>query len=120
MKKTIFGTILKWGAMAITISIWINLIRQWGNLAKASRQVAENEAEIARLIEENRMWEEKVAISTSSAYLEQEARDKLGLGGVNDYWLLLPPEDKNLDLYPEYNEVRKEAVWRQWWGLFTK
>ncbi len=119
MKKGLFRSILDWVLLVVTISIWVNLIRQWGNLWEATKKVAENEDKIDKLIEENRKLTQRIKYSTSSAYLEQEARDKLGLGGSNDYWLVLPPEDKNLNLYPKVNEVVKKPAWKQWWELFA-
>lgn len=109
LKRTILGAIL----LLAVGSVWVNMIGQWSNLIRAWRKVAQNEEEIKKLTEENRIWEKKIEYSTSSAYLEQQAREKLGLGGPDDYWLVLPPEDKNLDLYPKTSEVEKKPWWRR-------
>lgn len=105
--------------LIVTGSIVLNIKTQYGTLEEAKKQNIKMEGEIAALNQENQILEQKIAYATSSAYLEQEAHDKLGLGNENDVWLKLTQE-QNLDLYPKMNEEVKIPKIRQWINLFTQ
>lgn len=117
MKKRIFSVLSTIIWLAVVTSMGINLGKQWGNLLRAYRKTSENRDRITTLTEENRILSEKIKYSTESAYLDQQVRDKLGLGDPDDYWLKLG-EEEDIDLYPGLNEVVKKPAWRQWWELF--
>jgi len=76
----------------ILISVGANINNQLVTLRQAWRKNAELEAKIAQLAEENRVWNKKVEYASSSAYLEGQVRDKLGMGDKDDYWIVLPEE----------------------------
>ncbi len=116
LKRLLMGTIL----LVVTVSMWINILEQWGTLLEARKKIADIKGNNAMTEEEVRRLTKKVEDSTRSAYLAQQARDKLGLGEENDYWLKLPEEDRDLDLYPRAKEEVKKEIWRQWLDLFTK
>lgn len=117
----------------IVISVGININNQLGTLLEARRRNEELDKEIKKLSEENRIWEKKIEYATSSAFLEQEVRDKLGMGGRDDYWVetgtgsayVLPLRDFRQggqagEAKPAFDENYGEAkpIWRQWLELF--
>lgn len=115
MKKfflIIFGLI-------ISGSIIVNIKTQYSTLKEAEKQNLKIENEISKLSQENQILSQKVEYATSSAFLDQEARDKLALGSENDVWLKLG-EEKNIDLFPKINETKKIAKIKQWISLFTR
>ena len=115
MKKfflIIFGLI-------ISGSIIVNIKTQYSTLKEAEKQNLKIEKEISKLNQENQILNQKVEYATSSAFLEQEARDKLALGNESDTWLKLG-EEKNIDLFPKINETKKIAKIKQWISLFTR
>lgn len=115
MKKfflIIFGLI-------ISVSIIVNIKTQYNTLKEAEKQNLKIEMEISRLNQENQILIQKVEYATSSAFLDQEARDKLALGSENDVWLDLG-EEKKMDLFPKINETKKIAKIKQWISLFTR
>lgn len=105
--------------LAITISIINNIKTQYGTLREAEKQNLKIEQEIVKLKQENQILGQKTEYATSSAFLEQEAHDKLGLGSENDVWLKLK-EEENIDLFPKVKEVEEIPKIRQWIKLFTQ
>ncbi|MDD4135940.1 MAG: hypothetical protein PHN66_02625 [Candidatus Shapirobacteria bacterium] len=115
MKKfflIIFGLI-------ISVSIIVNIKTQYNTLKEAEKQNLKIEMEISRLNQENQILIQKVEYATSSAFLDQEMHDKLGLGNEGDVWLNLG-EEKNMDLFPKINETKKITKIKQWISLFTR
>ena len=105
--------------LVISGSIIGNIRTQYSTLKEAEKQNLKIEKEISKLNQENQILNQKVEYATSSAFLEQEARDKLALGNENDIWLKLG-EEKNIDLFPKVNETKKITKIRQWISLFTR
>lgn len=105
--------------LVIIGSIVGNISTQYATLKEARKQNWKIEKEILKLTEENKVLEKKIEYSTSSAFIDQEAHDKLGLGRENDVWLKLKPEE-NIDLFPKVNEVEETPKIRQWIRLFTQ
>jgi len=106
--------------VVLIISALVNTSNQFGSLKKAREENKNLEAKIDKLREENKNLENQITYATSSAYLEQQAREVFGLGGTNDFWLKLPPEDKKLNLYPEVTKDRNLPIIQQWILLFTR
>lgn len=105
--------------LIISVSIVGNIKTQYSTLKEAEKQNLKIEKEISKLNQENQILNQKVEYATSSAFLEQEARDKLALGNESDTWLKLG-EEKNIDLFPKINETKKIAKIKQWISLFTR
>ena len=94
--------------LIISGSIIGNIKTQYSTLKEAEKQNLKIEKEMSKLNQENQILNQKVEYATSSAFLEQEARDKLALGNENDAWLDLG-EEKKMDLFPKVNETKKIA-----------
>jgi len=114
--KKIFIAIL---GLIISISAIGNIKTQFNTLKEAKRKNMKIENEIAKLSQDNQIISQKIEYATSSAFLEQEARDKLALGNKNDIWLKLGNEE-NIDLFPKVNESEEIPKIRQWISLFTR
>lgn len=105
--------------LAITGSIINNVVTQYLTLKDAQQQNWEKEQTIEKMTEENKILEQKIEYATSSAFIDEELHDKLGLGKTNDAWLNLGPEE-NLDLSPKVNETIETPPIKQWIKLFTQ
>ncbi|MFA6184727.1 MAG: septum formation initiator family protein [Candidatus Shapirobacteria bacterium] len=105
--------------LVISGSIIGNIKTQYSTLKEAEKQNLKIEKEISKFNQENQILNQKVEYATSSAFLEQEARDKLALGNESDVWLDLG-EEKNINLFPKVNETKKIAKIKQWISLFTR
>lgn len=108
-----------WAIIVIfCLNLAINTKNQMITLRAAKKENEKLEARIADLKRENSILEQKIAWSTSSAYINQQARDKLGLGGDNDYWLEMEVDVP--DLYPTLNDKKTIKIWKMWFDLFDR
>ena len=118
--KIIKNIILSCICVAVVGSSVLNVISQLSILTEAKKKNADLSNKINILEKENTGLKNKIAYATTSAFLEQQARDKLGLGKENDYWIKMPTENKDLDLYPQINEIDNKQTAKQWINLFTR
>ncbi len=105
--------------LIISISTIGNIKTQYDTLKEAKKQNVRIENEISKLNQDNQILDQKIEYATSSAFIEQEARDKLALGNKNDAWLKLGNEE-NIDLFPKVNENKEIPKIKQWISLFTR
>lgn len=105
--------------LIISISTIGNIKTQYDTLKEAKKQNIRIENEISRFNQDNQILDQKIEYATGSAFLEQEARDKLALGNKNDTWLKLGDEE-NIDLFPKVNENKEIPKIKQWISLFTR
>jgi hypothetical protein len=103
----------------VSVLISMNISNQYKTLLEAKKQNYEIEKKISKLDEENQILNQKIAYATSGAFLEQEVRDKLGLGTEKDIWLDVG-EEKDLNLFPKINEAKNIPNIKQWINLFTR
>lgn len=116
VKTTLLTIVL----IAITGSSLMNTYNQWQLLNQAMIRNRTMEAKIDQLETKNKQLEQQIEYATSSAYIKRKTKEYLGLGGVNDYWLILPKEDGESELKPEINETADVPTIIEWWNLFTK
>ncbi|MDD4026586.1 MAG: septum formation initiator family protein [Candidatus Shapirobacteria bacterium] len=105
--------------LVITGSIISNITTQFGTLKEAKKQNIKIEKEINNLSQKNQILKQKIEYATSSAFIDQQAHEKFGMGRENDVWLKLNKEE-NLDLFPKTNENKEIPKIRQWIKLFTQ
>lgn len=106
--------IVYWAIFMVVIgSSLLNIYKQATNLWQAKKDNQALENKIAKLENEISDMTRQLEYATSSAFLEEQAREQFGLGTGEDYWLKLPPEEE-IDLYPEMNIFEKTPNFRQW------
>jgi cell division protein FtsB len=105
--------------LIITGSIINNIKTQYNTLKEAKNLNFKTEKEIGKLTQENQILNQKIEYATSSAFIDQEAHEYLGMGRENDVWLKLN-EEENLDLFPKVNQAEEIPKIRQWIELFTQ
>lgn len=103
----------------VSYSILSNIKTQYSTLKEAEKQNLKISHEISQIKIENQILKQKIEYATSSAFIEQEARDKFGLGRENDNWIR-EGEDKNINLYPKANLTTKIPTIKEWINLFTQ
>lgn len=106
--------------LAVIGSSILNIASQLSILTEARQKNTELSQKISILEQKNIRLQSKISYATTSAFLEQQVRDKLGLGDKDDYWIKMPKENKELDLYPKTNEVDSKQTAKQWINLFTQ
>lgn len=107
--------------IVIIVTVWagINISRQFSALNEAKIKVYEAQKNVDALVLANKKLSQKIEYATSSAYIEQQMRDKFILGTENDYWLKLS-EEKQSDLFQINDSQLSESNFRKWFDLFTK
>lgn len=115
MKKIIIIVL----GLVVSAIIFNNIWTQFNTLKEARKQNYDMEQKIMKLNQENQNLNQEINYATNSAFLEEEVRDKLGLGRENDIWLKVG-EENNLNLFPETNEAKEIPKIRQWISLFTR
>ena len=61
----------------------------------------------------------KIEYATSSAFVESQRKELLGLGTDNDYWLNITSEDTKTEIIREVYETNGETNIEKWIKLFT-
>jgi cell division protein FtsB len=112
------GIIVIIGSLLI-ISSLRNIFNQWRLIAEAQKRTQKIGENIDNLKQNIDLLEKKIKWATSSAYLEQAARDKLGLGTKDDYWIEIP-EENMAEISSEVKEAEKPTVLKQWADWFTR
>jgi cell division protein FtsB len=103
----------------IGISAIVNITNQFLILSQAKDKNNEISNEIKNLLDKNEKLGKEIENATNSAFIEETARDKFGLGTENDFWIKTKPEDKNLNLYPKEKNIETKPKYKQWIDLFT-
>ncbi len=114
VKRTFFYA----GGIAIMLMVGLNINKQagvWWGAEKMNKELGE---EIASLENENREMRQKIKYATSSAFISRQARELLGWGSPDDYWLELPAEEEMGELFYEMNIEDKKAKYEEWLDLF--
>ena len=71
----------------IGIGAVVNVARQYNLLKGARIKNAQITEQTTKLEEENQKLKQKINYATESAFLDQQVRDKLGLGRPDDVWI---------------------------------
>jgi cell division protein FtsL len=106
-------------ASIVLVSTIFNIKNQFFTLKGAKQKNAELEVKIDNLIKNEQKLKKQIEDATSSATIERQAKELLGLGTENDAWLKLTPEKKT-EFYQEVQEVVEVPKIRQWLNLFTQ
>lgn len=101
----------------ILISLIVNFSRKAVNLWRSGKLVEEKRRELARLKIGNQSLKNELERVESPRFIEQTAREKLGLGKEGEVVVIMPPgagvrkADQNLE--------KSVSDWEKWWRLFV-
>ncbi|MCX6791579.1 MAG: septum formation initiator family protein [Candidatus Gottesmanbacteria bacterium] len=102
--------------LIISITMGIGIIRSVYTLSQKKGIIAERQRVLRGLIAENSQLQQELLESTSPAFIEQAARDKLGLVREGETVVIM---DKSQILNPDSQKNHQELPpWKQWWALF--
>jgi len=107
------------GVSIVLVATIFNIKNQFITLAGAKKKNAEMEAKIENLTKVRQNLKKQIEYATSSASIERQGRQLLGLGTKNDVWLDLAPE-KKVEFYQDVLEVVETPKIKQWLNLFTQ
>jgi cell division protein DivIC len=98
------------------VTMGIGIIRSVYTLSQKKGIIAERQSVLRGLITQNSQLQEQLREATSPAFIEQAARDKLGLVRTGETVVIM---DKSQILNPDSQKNLQELPpWKQWWSLF--
>lgn len=105
--------------IVVSAILVVNLSRSIWDLWRRRDIVAERKDVLLRLEKENKRLKDELIYSESPLFIEQEARNRLGLGKEGEQVVILPKSQ-----IPNSNNQTKEEKegnlpnWKRWWRLF--
>ncbi len=98
-------------------SLIVNFSRQIYATWKAGRKLADLETEILGLEEKNRELRAKLEKAQGKDFIEEEAREKLGMTKEGEKVIILPTIIPPNPLANAGSQPM--SIWRRWWKLFV-
>ncbi len=114
--KNIFFRVV---GLILIISTILNIRNQYLTLKEAEKKNNELRVKVENMVKLKQKMIKQIEYATSSAFIDQQKRQLLGLGTDNDYWLILS-EEKKLNYYDEVTEEIEIPNYQQWLNLFTQ
>lgn len=104
--------------IGVSAVLVVNLSRSIWDLWRRRDILGEREAVLRRLKEEHARLQSELEYTQSPAFIEKEARNRLGLGREGETVVLMPN-----DKFQMTNEKTEEKTinipnWKKWWRLF--
>lgn len=99
----------------------ISLIRNILRISQAKGRVETAEERVSQLKEENERLKSELENIESEAYVEFQAREKLGLAGEGEIIVVLPDEEVLRKIAPKIykeEETLPDPTWKKWLKLF--
>lgn len=112
------------GLYLAAILIMVSSIHTGLRLKGRGGAISEAQAELSRLEVKRAELEAIRAGLDSTEFIEQQARDKLGLAREGEVIVVLPPDEELRKLAPREDEIdesfelEKRPIWRQWLNIF--
>ena len=105
--------------LIIGVAACVRVLGQYNILREARITNAEIVGKMEKYQEENEKWRMKIQYATSSAFLEQQVRNQMGMGKATDMWID-EVNEPDLDLYPKAEIKENRNKWQKWIDLFTR
>jgi cell division protein FtsB len=105
--------------LIVGILIIVSLSRRIYSLWRRADVVRERHEELQKVQDENRRLKEKLSEVRGPEFVEQQARDKLGLIREGEIVVLIEaPSAASSAGTPVHQQSDRELKWRAWWKLF--
>lgn len=113
------GRVIRFIIIAISAVLIVNLSRSIWDLWRRRDILGEREAVLNRSQEENKYLKDELEYAQSPEFIEQEARNRLGLGREGEQVVLLP-KSQIPSTNDQIKEEKEETMpnWKKWWKLF--
>lgn len=102
------------------ISTFVNIMNQFNTLKSAKLKNEELKLKMEQMNILKNNLSKKVEYATTSAFIDAERKELLGLGTADDYWLDIKDDSAGPEeIIREIHETKKESNLSKWWELFT-
>lgn len=98
-----------------------SLIRNILRVVESNKRIEKIQGRVEKLKKENEELEEKLAVTKSEKYIEEQLRDKLGLAKEGEIVIVLPDEKILETLAPSLEEEEEslpDPNWKKWLKMF--
>jgi hypothetical protein len=117
MKKIIWILI----TIMVVVSTLINIKNQFNTLESAKSKNEDLKLKLEQIDVLRNNLTRKIEYSTSSAFVNSQRKELLGLGTDNDYWLDIKEDSgKPEEIIRQINESKSESNFGKWIELFTQ
>lgn len=105
--------------LVIVISTLINIKNQFETLKNARSKNEELEVKLEQMTILKNKLDKKIEYATTSAFIDSQRKELLGLGTDNDYWLDIAQENTSVEIIRDVYETKQEMNVQKWLRLFT-
>jgi len=105
----------------VLVLIAVSLVRNILRISQAENRVGDVRDRVENLKQENEKLKDELGKVEGEAYVEFQARDKLGLTKEGEIVVVLPKEDVLRKIAPKIEEEEEflpESTWQKWLKLF--
>jgi cell division protein FtsB len=95
--------------------VGVGIIRSVITLSQKKGIIAERQQVLSQLQTKNKQLQEELQEATSPAFVEQEARNKLGLVKEGETVVIMNKSNPSAD---GQKNLQALPSWKQWWSLF--
>lgn len=114
-----FQDVVRLIVIAVSAVLVVNLSRSIWDLWRRRDILTEREAVLGRLEEENKRFQGELEYAQSPEFIEQEARNRLGLGREGEAVVLMPNDKFQMtNGKAEEKAIENLPNWKKWWRLF--
>jgi len=114
--RLIRSRLVRMTAFILCVAIGIGVVRSVYTLSKKKGIVAERQQVLAELTAKNEELHQQLEEATSPAFIEQAARDKLGL--VREGETVVIMDKSQITNLNDQERSQELPSWKQWWSLF--
>ncbi len=117
----VFGKFTKYIVILFAVLFLISLIRSLVKITGSKKQIDEARGRVEKLQSENESLKNKLALSQSEAFIEQQLRDKLGLAKEGEMVVVLPEPSILKQYSPKIvyeEEILPDPTWKMWFRFF--
>lgn len=116
LKKIILATII-----IVVLLVFYNLLRQINEAVKSGERLSEAADTVYRLEAKNRELKQKLSQIQSSQFIEEQARNKLGLSKSGETVVIIPDEKlKSVLGATSSAQTVRLPNWLGWWKVFFR
>jgi len=105
-------------AFILCVAIGIGVVRSVYTLSKKKGIVAERQRVLRELTAKNEELHQQLEEATSPAFIEQAARDKLGLVREGETVVIMDKSNPPAGGLNDQERSQELPSWKQWWSLF--
>lgn len=117
MKSKIIG----YGIWLMVLILGFSIVQNVGRVLQTRSEIKQEQEKVAKMKEVNANLEKAIAEAQSSAFIEKQVRDKLGLARAGESIVILPDEETLRKLAPQTGgeeNVLPDPNWKKWLHLF--